>query len=156
MKFKFECNDDANGTLEFKGNVDYLIDAMAVLGSSIRKLSIDTKFPISGLLFPVIVEASETDGKELYESAEALLVELHNDLSKFCEQIKEDTPPKDEPKYYNGKVVCVKPRLGYTKGKIYEIKDGVIQTDNVGCTQKGFTSLADLNGNKAEFVEVVE
>lgn len=36
-----------------------------------------------------------------------------------------------KPKYYNGKVVCTKDGLYHTAGRVYEIKDGVIN-DNSG------------------------
>ena len=41
----------------------------------------------------------------------------------------EKTPEK--PKYYNGKVVCVKsPYRWWTVGKVYEVKDGIITADD--------------------------
>lgn len=36
---------------------------------------------------------------------------------------------KEEPKYYNGKAVCVKPCYGFTIGKIYEFIDGQCRDD---------------------------
>lgn len=52
----------------------------------------------------------------------------------WCEEIKEAEKPADpeKPKYYNGKMVCVK-NGGYswwTIGKIYEYKDGVVTADD--------------------------
>jgi len=60
---------------------------------------------------------------------------------------KKEEPPK--PKYYSGKVVCVKSNDRYfTKGKVYEIKDGKF-TDNTGterpCVSKYVRNLSDLN-----------
>lgn len=41
---------------------------------------------------------------------------------------------KKKPKYYNGKMVCVKNRIftWWTVGKIYEYKDGIVTADD-GC-----------------------
>ena len=39
-------------------------------------------------------------------------------------------PEPEKPKYYSGKVVCVSPSTPlFTKGKVYEIKDGVGKDD---------------------------
>lgn len=51
-----------------------------------------------------------------------------------CEEIKESEKPAEpeKPKYYNGKMVCVK-NGGYywwTVGKIYEYKDGIVTADD--------------------------
>ena len=49
-----------------------------------------------------------------------------------CERLTKEETPK--PKYYNGKVVCIKsPYEWFTVGKVYEVKDGVI-TRNDGRT----------------------
>ncbi len=45
-----------------------------------------------------------------------------NRLFEKCEK-------KEEPKYFNGKAVCVKPCYGFTIGKIYEFIDGQCRDD---------------------------
>lgn len=65
----------------------------------------------------------------------------------------------DSSEYFNGKVVCVIPSGPWlTKGKIYEIKDGV-GYDNEGdkMTAKPVESVEDLNEHMAsKFMEIVE
>jgi hypothetical protein len=36
---------------------------------------------------------------------------------------------KPEPEYYNGKVVCIKAGSYHTAGKVYEVKNGVVNCD---------------------------
>lgn len=40
-----------------------------------------------------------------------------------------EKPKEEPPKYYNGKVVCVKTDADFTVGKVYEIVDGVLYDD---------------------------
>jgi hypothetical protein len=37
---------------------------------------------------------------------------------------------QDKPKYWSGKVVCTSSFIGYTQGKVYAIKDGLITDDD--------------------------
>ena len=68
-------------------------------------------------------------------------------------------PEPEKPKYYSGKVVCVSPHTSfYTKGKVYEIKDGVGK-DDVGnaMTYRPVKSFKEFRQRMAsEFVELVE
>ncbi len=51
---------------------------------------------------------------------------------------KKEKPKKEEPKYYNGKVVCVQSENDdYTVGKIYEFKDGTLVDDQGDVRYKG-------------------
>jgi hypothetical protein len=63
----------------------------------------------------------------------------------------------ERPEYYNGKVVCIKPEIGFTVGKIYEAKEGYL-TDDDGCKRPSLPlpmkKLADYKPDK--FIEVVE
>lgn len=60
------------------------------------------------------------------------------------------------PKWFNGKVVCVKGNLSFTTGRIYNVVDGVL-IDNVGDEFRYFTDVDDINSRmKAQFIEVVE
>lgn len=67
-------------------------------------------------------------------------------------------PEPEKPKYYTGKVVCVKAMTKtFTKGKIYEIVDGKMRP-NAGfgdiCTYKDFD---DVNlFNCSQFIELAE
>lgn len=40
-----------------------------------------------------------------------------------------DSAETEEPKYFNGKVVCVAATMGFTVGKIYEFVDGQCKDD---------------------------
>lgn len=57
-------------------------------------------------------------------------------LKKLGEALKNFKAPhinfcvKTEPKYYNGKVVCVNGAVGLTVGKIYEFVDGKLKDDD--------------------------
>lgn len=60
------------------------------------------------------------------------------------------------PKWFNGKVVCVKGNLSFTTGRIYNVVDGVL-IDNVGDEFRYFTDVDDINSRmKAQFIKVVE
>lgn len=61
-----------------------------------------------------------------------------------------------EPKWFNGKIVCVLASNWFTKGKIYNVIDGVL-TDDGGSTYRRFTDIDDINSRMgSQFVEVVE
>ena len=63
---------------------------------------------------------------------------------------------KTTPKWFNGKVVCVKGNLSFTTGRIYDVVDGAL-IDNVGDKFCYFTDVNDMNSRmKAQFIEVVE
>lgn len=64
----------------------------------------------------------------------------------------------DEPKYYNGKVVCVKSSLSsLTVGKIYEVKDGQFKDDNGDVMPIYIKSFEDFDKHfLSKFIEIVE
>jgi hypothetical protein len=68
-------------------------------------------------------------------------------------------PEPEKPKYYSGKVVCVSPSTSlFTKGKVYEIKDGVGK-DDVGniATCIPVKSFEEFNQQMlSKFIELVE
>lgn len=63
-----------------------------------------------------------------------------------------------KPKYYNGKVVCIKSFSGLTtKGKIYEFVDGHLTYDNGDKSCDAVHSFEDIGKSfVSEFIEVVE
>lgn len=72
------------------------------------------------------------------------------------EKIEKVSDNKTTPKWFNGKVVCVKGNLSFTTGRIYDVVDGVL-IDNVGDKFYYFTDVNDMNSRmKAQFIEVVE
>ena len=71
-------------------------------------------------------------------------------------KIEKVSDNKTTPKWFNGKVVCVKGNLSFTTGRIYNVVDGVL-IDNVGDEFRYFTDVDDINSRmKAQFIEVVE
>lgn len=75
--------------------------------------------------------------------------------SEFAKRFK----PYDPPKYYNGKVVCVKSAFTcfWTVGKVYEIKDGIVRADD-GTRRDGITkeNLKHIGDDRNEFIPLVE
>jgi hypothetical protein len=74
-------------------------------------------------------------------------------------------PQEEKPKYYNGKVVCVKSKdISLTVGKIYVFKDGLSKWDNGELlpqseNRKPFESFEDLQSwivSDSKFIELVE
>lgn len=68
-------------------------------------------------------------------------------------------PELEKPKYYTGKVVCVSPFSPfYTKGKVYEIKDGVGKNDaGDRMTNHPVKSFEEFSQKMiSEFIELVE
>ena len=62
---------------------------------------------------------------------------------------------KTTPKWFNGKVVCVKGNLSFTTGRIYDVVDGVL-IDNFGDKFCYFTDVNEMNSRmKAQFIEVI-
>lgn len=60
------------------------------------------------------------------------------------------------PKWFNGKVVCVKGNLSFTTGRIYDVVDGAL-IDNFGDKFCYFTDVNDMNSRlRAQFIEVIE
>ena len=71
-------------------------------------------------------------------------------------KIEKVSDNKTTPKWFNGKVVCVKGNMSFTTGRIYDVVDGAL-IDNVGDKFCYFTDVNDMNSRmKAQFIEVVE
>ena len=71
-------------------------------------------------------------------------------------KIEKASDNKTTPKWFNGKVVCVKGNLSFTTGRIYDVVDGTL-IDNVGDKFCYFTDVNDMNSRmKAQFIEVIE
>ena len=70
-------------------------------------------------------------------------------------KIEKVSDNKTTPKWFNGKVVCVKGNLSFTTGRIYDVVDGAL-IDNVGDKFYYFTDVNDMNSRmKAQFIEVI-
>jgi len=61
--------------------------------------------------------------------------------------LAEDAEAEPEPKYYNGKVVCVETDGFFTVGKVYEFRDGLIKSDtgNIYNSSEPISSFKDLS-----------
>ena len=71
-------------------------------------------------------------------------------------KIEKVSDNKTTPKWFNGKVVCIKGNMSFTTGRIYDVVDGAL-IDNVGDKFYYFTDVNDMNSRmKAQFIEVVE
>lgn len=70
-------------------------------------------------------------------------------------KIEKVSDNKTTPKWFNGKVVCVKGNMCFTTGRIYDVADGAL-IDNVGDKFCYFTDVDDMNSRmKAQFIEVI-
>lgn len=67
-------------------------------------------------------------------------------------------PEPEKPKYYTGKVVCIDSKTSsFTKGKIYVVINGNLNSNDGVYEYHRFTSFADIQGTLAsEFIELVE
>lgn len=84
---------------------------------------------------------------------------LWNYIADEYEVVEPIETPEEKPKYYNGKIVCVKSNVPYfTVGKAYNVVDGKFK-DNDGDEHprlKIMTSAHDFNGGLWEFIPYVE
>lgn len=67
-------------------------------------------------------------------------------------------PEPEKPKYYTGKVVCIDSKTSsFTKGKIYVVTNGNLNSNDGVYEYHRFTSFADIQGTLAsEFIELAE
>ena len=70
-------------------------------------------------------------------------------------KIEKVSDNKTTPKWFNGKVVCVKGSMFFTTGRIYDVVDGAL-IDDLGDKMRYFTDVNDMNSRmKAQFIEVI-
>ena len=95
----------------------------------------------------------EEDKYDIGMAAYEAIKQMFNIKDKKIEKVSDN---KTTPKWFNGKVVCVKGNLSFTTGRIYDVVDGAL-IDNVGDKFCYFTDVNDMNSRmKAQFIEVVE
>ena len=95
----------------------------------------------------------EEDEYDIGVAAYEAIKQMFDIKDKKIEKVSDN---KTTPKWFNGKVVCVKGNLSFTTGRIYDVVDGVL-IDNVGDKFYYFTDVNDMNSRmKAQFIEVVE
>ena len=95
----------------------------------------------------------EEDKYDIGMAAYEAIKQMFDIKDKKIEKVSDN---KTTPKWFNGKVVCVKGNLSFTTGRIYDVVDGAL-IDNVGDKFCYFTDVNDMNSRmKAQFIEVVE
>ena len=95
----------------------------------------------------------EEDKYDIGMAAYEAIKQMFDIKDKKIEKVSDN---KTTPKWFNGKVVCVKGNLSFTTGRIYDVVDGAL-IDNVGDKFCYFTDVNDMNNRmNAQFIEVVE
>lgn len=95
----------------------------------------------------------EEDKYDIGIAAYEAIKQMFDIKDKKIEKVSDN---KTTPKWFNGKVVCVKGNMCFTTGRIYDVVDGAL-IDNVGDKFCYFTDVDDMNSRmKAQFIEVVE
>ena len=94
----------------------------------------------------------EEDKYDIGMAAYEAIKQMFDIKDKKIEKVSDN---KTTPKWFNGKVVCVKGNLSFTTGRIYDVVDGVL-IDNVGDKFYYFTDVDDMNNRmSAKFIEVI-
>lgn len=94
----------------------------------------------------------EEDKYDIGVAAYEAIKQMFDIKDKKIEKVSDN---KTTPKWFNGKVVCVKGNLSFTTGRIYDVVDGAL-IDNVGDKICYFTDVNDMNSRmKAQFIEVI-
>ena len=94
----------------------------------------------------------EEDEYDIGVAAYEAIKQMFDIKDKKIEKISDN---KTTPKWFNGKVVCVKGNMCFTTGRIYDVVDGAL-IDNVGDKFYYFTDVNDMNSRmKAQFIEVI-
>ena len=95
----------------------------------------------------------EEDKYDIGMAAYEAIKQMFDIKDKKIEKVSDN---KTTPKWFNGKVVCVKGNLSFTTGRIYDVVDGAL-IDNVGDKLCYFTDVNDMNNRmNAQFIKVVE
>ena len=94
----------------------------------------------------------EEDKYDIGMAAYEAIKQMFDIKDKKIEKVSDN---KTTPKWFNGKVVCVKGNMCFTTGRIYDVVDGAL-IDNVGDKFCYFTDVNDMNSRmKAQFIEVI-
>ena len=94
----------------------------------------------------------EEDKYDIGMAAYEAIKQMFDIKDKKIEKVADN---ETTPKWFNGKVVCVKGNMCFTTGRIYDVVDGAL-IDNVGDKFYYFTDVNDMNSRmKAQFIEVI-
>ena len=95
----------------------------------------------------------EEDEYDIGVAAYEAIKQMFDIKDKKIEKVSDN---KTTPKWFNGKVVCVKGNMSFATGRIYDVVDGAL-IDNVGDKFYYFTDVNDMNNRmNAQFIEVIE
>ena len=94
----------------------------------------------------------EEDEYDIGMAAYEAIKQMFDIKDKKIEKVSDN---KTTPKWFNGKVVCVKGNMYFSTGRIYDVVDGAL-TDDVGVTFCYFTDIDNMNNRmNAQFIEVI-
>lgn len=94
----------------------------------------------------------EEDEYDIGVAAYEAIKQMFDIKDKKIEKVSDN---KTTPKWFNGKVVCVKGNMYFTTGRIYDVVDGALIND-IGDKFCYFTDVNDMNSKmKAQFIEVI-
>ena len=94
----------------------------------------------------------EEDKYDIGVAAYEAIKQMFDIKDKKIEKVSDN---KTTPKWFNGKVVCVKGNMYFSTGRIYDVVDGAL-TDDVGVTFCYFTDIDNMNNRmNAQFIEVI-
>ena len=95
----------------------------------------------------------EEDKYDIGVAAYEAIKQMFDIKDKKIEKVSDN---KTTPKWFNGKVVCVKGNMYFSTGRIYDVVDGAL-IDDVGDKFCCFTDVNDMNNRmNAQFIKVVE
>ena len=95
----------------------------------------------------------EEDKYDIGVAAYEAIKQMFDIKDKKIEKVSDN---KTTPKWFNGKVVCVKGDMCFTTGRIYDVVDGAL-INNIGAKYSYFTDIDNMNSRmKAQFIEVIE
>lgn len=95
----------------------------------------------------------EEDKYDIGVAAYEAIKQMFDIKDKKIEKVSDN---KTTPKWFNGKVVCVKGDMCFTTGRIYDVVEGTL-INNMGAKYSYFTDIDNMNSRmKAQFIEVVE
>lgn len=96
----------------------------------------------------------EEDEYDIGVAAYEAIKQMFDIKDKKIEKV--DNAVDKEPEWFNGKVVCIKGSMWFTKGKIYNVVDGIIR-DDAGAIYRRFTDVKEINRRMdSQFIEVIE
>ena len=95
----------------------------------------------------------EEDKYDIGVAAYEAIKQMFDINDKKIEKVSDN---KTTPKWFNGKVVCVKGNMCFTTGRIYDVVDSTL-IDDFGDKFCYFTDIDNMNSRmKAQFIEVIE